>query len=215
MTESNFAISTRRLVLVPALITLAVTLLRLVGEVNRWSPALFNREAGGGGALVGIVWLVPIFGVYFALRLIKAGRGPASRGRAIGQALAGLALFAVLFAVSVRMVHTMGGRLIMINLSAALAAWVASGGWPALGRIMLLYGLAARIPVAIVMRVALAAKWETHYELGPPGFPDLVNPWATWILIGLVPQLFFWVGFTVLVGCLVGSATLFFRRTAR
>ena len=76
----------------------------------------------------------------------------------------------------------------MINLAGALAAWVACGGWPALGRTVFAYALAARIPVAIVMLVALSAKWETHYELGPPGFPDLVNPWAKWILIGLVPS---------------------------
>ena len=44
----------RQLILVPAVITLGVTLLRLVGELAGWSPALFNREAGGGGALVGI-----------------------------------------------------------------------------------------------------------------------------------------------------------------
>ena len=214
MSESNFAVSTRRLILGPALITLAITLLRLIGEVNRWSPTLFNREAGGGGALVGIVWLVPILGVYFARKLLAAGRGPASRGRAIGQALAGVALFAVLFAVTVRVVHTMGGRLIMINLAAALAAWVACGGWPALGRTVFYYALTARIPVAIVMLVAMASEWGTHYELGPPGFPNY-NLVPKWIFIGLVPQLFFWVGFTVVVGCLFGSAALFFRRTAR
>ena len=38
-----------RLVLVPAAITLAVTVLRVTGELLRWSPSLFNREAGGGG----------------------------------------------------------------------------------------------------------------------------------------------------------------------
>src|SRR5881409_1708216 len=43
-----------RLVRVPALITLGVTLLRLIGELQGWSPALFSRQAGGGGALVGI-----------------------------------------------------------------------------------------------------------------------------------------------------------------
>ena len=52
-----------RLICVPALITLGVTLLRLIGELQNWSPRLFNREAGGGGALVGIAWLVPIFGI--------------------------------------------------------------------------------------------------------------------------------------------------------
>ncbi len=46
-----------RLILVPAIVTLAVTLLRLVGELQDWSPRLFSKEAGGGGALVGIAWL--------------------------------------------------------------------------------------------------------------------------------------------------------------
>jgi hypothetical protein len=52
-----------RLLLVPALITLAVTVVRLVGELMRWNPTFFSREAGGAGAIVGIVWLVPVFGV--------------------------------------------------------------------------------------------------------------------------------------------------------
>src|SRR2546425_5481612 len=65
-----------RLVRVPALITLGVTLLRLIGELQRWSPKLFNREAGGGGALVGISWLVPFFGICFALQLSQPGTAP-------------------------------------------------------------------------------------------------------------------------------------------
>src|SRR5438093_5515636 len=71
------------LILVPSLITLVVTLLRVIGELSRWSPSLFNREAGGPGALVGIVWLIPVFGIYFALRLARAGEGPAGVGRAL------------------------------------------------------------------------------------------------------------------------------------
>ena len=57
-------VSIKKLILVPALITLAVTLLRLTGELMHWSKALFNPAAGGGGALVGIAWLVPVFGIY-------------------------------------------------------------------------------------------------------------------------------------------------------
>jgi len=211
MNESNFDISTRRLVLAPALITLAITLLRLVGELNRWSPVLFNREAGGGGALIGIVWLVPILGVYFALKLSIAGRGPASRGRAIGHAVAAVAVFAVLSTAVAMLVPSIALRIALINLVAALAAWVAYRGWPALGRTELAYGLAARIPVAIVMLVAMAANWGTHYELGPPGFPEM-GLVPKWVLIGLLPQLVFWIAFTVVVGCLFGSLTLLFRR---
>ena len=33
-----------KLILVPAVITLVVTLLRLVGELQGWSPTLFNRD---------------------------------------------------------------------------------------------------------------------------------------------------------------------------
>jgi len=69
-------VETRKLILVPALITLAVTLLRLTGELLHWSKTLFNPEAGGGGALVGITWLAPVFGAYFGFKLARAGLGP-------------------------------------------------------------------------------------------------------------------------------------------
>src|SRR5688572_31676573 len=85
-----------RLVRVPALITLGVTILRLIGELQNWSPALFNREAGGGGALIGIAWLVPIFGIYFALKLSQSGTTPLKSGKTILYAVAGLAAFFVI-----------------------------------------------------------------------------------------------------------------------
>ena len=66
--------TTRDLVLVPAIVTLAVTVLRLVGELQQWSPRLFSRAGGGGAALVGISWLPLIFGVYFAARPKRFGR---------------------------------------------------------------------------------------------------------------------------------------------
>src|SRR5574337_2123095 len=64
---SNLGVT--RLILVPSLITLAVTIVRLVGELQHWSPPFFNASAGGGAAVVGIVWLPIIFGPYFALKL--------------------------------------------------------------------------------------------------------------------------------------------------
>jgi hypothetical protein len=71
----------KQLILVPAIISLAVTLLRLVGELYNWTPMFFDASAGGGGALVGISWLVPIFGIYFAWKLARSGNGPASAAR--------------------------------------------------------------------------------------------------------------------------------------
>jgi hypothetical protein len=205
------SISTGRLILVPAVITLGVTLLRLTGELNRWSPTLFSREAGGAGALIGIVWLVPIFGIYFAWRLSKAGRGPTSRGRGLLHAFVALLFYVALFITIVRVVPSMLGRLALLNLAAALSAVVAYRGWPELARTEIAYGLSARIPVAIVMFIAMAAGWGTHYELGPPGFPEM-GLVPKWLWIGLLPQLVLWIAFTVVVGSLAGGLVPLFRR---
>src|SRR5262245_9087042 len=73
-----------RWVVIPVLITLAVPVLRLVGERNHWSPTLFNDAPGGQMALIGIVWLVPIFGIYFALKLVRIGLVPERPRKTIG-----------------------------------------------------------------------------------------------------------------------------------
>jgi hypothetical protein len=211
MSEPVSTLSIRRLIVVPAVITFAVTLLRLIGELQRWSPKFFSREAGGAGAIVGIVWLVPIFGIYFATRLNQSGRGPASRGRAIGFALAalvvGIVLSFTIFKLSLPIVTT----IVLGNLASLLALWVAYRGWPELGKVEVLYGLAARIPVAMIMFIAMAANWGTHYELGPPGFPQM-SLVSKWVVIGLLPQLSVWIAFTVIMGSLFGSLALLFHK---
>lgn len=83
--------------------------------------------------------------------------------------------------------------------------WMSYRAWPALGSTLIAYGLAARIPVALVMLVAIFNNWGTHYELGPPNLPP-TGPLAKWIVIGLVPQFTLWMGFTVSVGGLFGAA---------
>lgn len=156
-----------RLIAVPALISLGITLLRLVGEIFRWPPTFFSREAGGAGAIVGIVWLVPIFGIYFAIRLNGEGNGPASCGRAIGYAFAGLAVFVALTAATFKLASPLT-RVLAINLASVFGGLVVSRGWPGLAKTELAYGVAARVPVAAVMLIAMIAQWGTHYELGPP-----------------------------------------------
>ena len=88
-TNSRAQFSIPRIILFPGIITLAVTLLRLMGELQHWSKAWFNPEPGGFLAVVGIVWLAPVFGIYFALKLSGAGQGPERVGHAIGHAVLG------------------------------------------------------------------------------------------------------------------------------
>jgi hypothetical protein len=193
-----------RLIVVPAIITLAVTLLRLFGEVMRWSPRLFNREAGGPGALVGIVWLVPVFAIYFGLKLVHAGLGPRRLGPVFGWSALSIVVFMLAVPI-VRVVHAGPVALLSLfavtSVAALVVAWKA---WPELARVLLAYGLAARVPVALLMLAALFAGWGTHYEKGPPDFPAM-GVVATWFWIGLLPQLTLWVGFTVVVGMLFGA----------
>ena len=197
-----------RLVAVPAVITLAVTLLRLTGELLHWSPVLFNPAAGGGGALVGIAWLVPIFGVYFAYRLVQAGERPAAIGRGILLVIAALASVPLSGVVATALgIDPQSVSVLLVFVVAALVAIpVAIRAWPELGRTLLVYGFAARIPVAIVMLVAIFGNWGTHYDVPPPGFPEM-GPLAKWFWIGRGPQLTIWIAYTVVIGALFGVVT--------
>jgi hypothetical protein len=198
--------TTRDLVLVPAIITLAVTALRLVGELQHWSPTLFNRAGGGGGAIVGISWLPLLFGIYFAWRLVKAGEGPASKGGAFGMAVLGLAVGPLAIVVA----RTLGAGQIGTIATACLAFLVggviAAQGWKRLGWTLFIYALAARVPVAALMLPAIIGKWGTHYDALPPNFPP-AGPVLTWVEVGLFPQMTLWIGITLVVGMLVGSIT--------
>jgi len=199
----------KKLVLLPSLITLAVTLLRLLGEVMGWSPMLFSPEAGGGASLVGIVWLVPIFGIYFAVKLNRSGQVSASAGRTIGFGFLGLGIV-VVTTVFVGLVAkpTDIWALIVISLVSLGAAYIVTKGWRELSLTLFVYGLAARIPVVIVMFLAILGDWGTHYDVVPdPAFPPM-NWFLKWVLIGLIPQLTIWVAFTMIVGGVFGGIAL-------
>ncbi|HEU0007724.1 MAG TPA: hypothetical protein VFS12_17185 [Terriglobia bacterium] len=201
---SNNSRPIARLILVPSIITLVITLLRVTGELRHWSPTLFNPSAGGGGALVGITWLVLIFGVYFALKLASEGKGPASVGRSIGMAVFGLVIMAGGGFVAAAPQVNIPGKLFIGLLLFAAATALQFKTWPALSKALLAYGYAARIPVAIVTFFAIRGNWGTHYDALPPGFPE-TSFWTRYVQTALVPQLIFWVAFTVVVGALFGS----------
>jgi hypothetical protein len=203
--ERTVSLPLRSLV-VPAVVTLAVTLLRLTGELRGWSTRLFG-DSGGGGALVGIVWLVPLFGAYFGYRL--AAQGATARAGAV----IARALFAAVLVVACGAFTGLVLRLGQISqagvlmLALCVGAWVAYRGFPALGRTLLLYGLAARLPVMVVMLVAILVRWQTHYNAPPPALQNM-GPLAKWVLIAVLPQTFMWIPFTIIVGAFFGGLAL-------
>jgi hypothetical protein len=203
-----------RLIWIPALITLAITILRLVGELLHWSKLFFNPAPGGGGAIVGISWLPIIFGIYFAIKLADAGARPASLGKAVGFTLLGLVVYfggGILFGLSESgnyALMAVGTVVIIVGSLIPLA------GWSKLAKVLIAYGFAARIPVAVVMIFAMHGSWGTHYDAAPPNFPQMA--WLPkWFLLGFIPQMTIWIGFTVIVGSLLGIAAVAIARRGK
>jgi hypothetical protein len=197
-----------RLIAIPTVITLAVTILRVVGELKHWPSPWFNTAPGGGGALVGISWLPIIFGPYFALKLAGAGEGAASMGKAIGFALGSLLVFvagSALFGMTINHANFLTALALVLMLG---AAFVPGLGWRALGSTLVAYAFAARIPVLIVMYFAImgngGAGWGTHYDGVPPSLASL-PPLRKFFFAGVLPQLTLWIGFTAVVGSIFGT----------
>jgi hypothetical protein len=193
-----------RLILIPSAITLAITIVRLEGELHEWSKTFFNPAPGGFLAIVGIIWLVPVFGIYFAVKLAAAGQRPEESGRAIGLGVLGFFLLAAGFVLFNFVLGQRVRFLVLMWVLAIVGAALQFIAWPALFKALLAYGYGARIPVAIVMYIATQNMLESHYSaLVLPEFA--MSSTRQYVLFGFFPQLVWWVSFTVIVGSLFGS----------
>jgi hypothetical protein len=200
-----------RMALVPALIALAVTLLRLAGELRGWSDAWFSRATGGlvpTGALtwlVGITWLALPFGAWFAWRLVRSGAAISPGVPAV--LVAAAALLALYGGSRLLPLARLGfpAFLIAIWTLGVLAAILAFRAWPALGRVLLAYGLLSRAVVALVMLLAMRGRWGTHYDYADmPRVMEL--PFAVaYLMFAFIPQLVFWVAYTIVLGMVAGT----------
>ena len=220
-TDSAARQSLGQLILAPALISLAVTIFRLAGELAHWSQKYFNTAVGGGVSIVGITWLAPIFGAFFAARLVRAGVGPRSAWRAMVFAALGAAVLVGGSSLGGALPFVSGfyARLLYIWIVFALAGVVIFPGWPALFKLQLAYAYAARIPVVLVMFLAFQQGWVTHYSAAPRDTPPGIALWPKFLWLGFFPQLTFWVGFTLVSGMLSGGIVAvlarLFKRPAR
>jgi hypothetical protein len=192
----------KSLILIPAIITLAVSCLRLIGELMGWNEILFGRAAGGGFALIGIVWLVPIFGIYFGWRLTTIGSPAKSPGKLIGLSLLSAVIvfgvFGLLYAASLDMPTL---AIIVVGVISIGAMYWVKSSWPELFKTLVTYAFAARVPVMLIMFFAIMGNWGTHYDAPPPEMEGM-SSFVEWVVTGVIPQLTVWIWFTVTVGAL-------------
>ena len=202
--------STWKLILVPTLISIAITLLRLSGELQHWSEKWFSTDTGGiapSGVswIIGITWLAFPFGIYFAWKLVSVGEAPPHPAKSISCAVLGLivALGGLRFIPPLVPIG-FPRILIVIWLIMVVAALIQSPGWPSLFKTLLAYGVASRAVVVVVMFAAMRGNWGTHYDyVGmPPQFQ--LGFWRGFFWLAFFPQLVFWVAFTILIGSVGG-----------
>ena len=88
----------------------------------------------------------------------------------------------------------------LVMATAAGSQWL---GWPALFKTLLAYGFASRIPVVIVMFLAMLGSWGPQLELAF---------WPKFLWMAFFPQLVLWVAFTILIGSVAGCVAAALRR---
>jgi hypothetical protein len=188
------------LVLWPAVVTLAVTLLRLVGERRGWNPDYFSTLPGGGLAFVGITWLVPFVGAYFGWEFARARKETPGLAGLVGWNLAALAVgLGIGYGLTKALNPSPTRTIVLWAVVSLVVSAMSLTTWPALGKLLLAYAVAARVPVLLVMALAIRGRWGTHYDALQPGFPLLSGP-GRWLWTGLLPQATVWVAFTLAVG---------------
>jgi hypothetical protein len=198
-------------------VALATTLVRLAGERLGWSATWFSRDTGGIvpsrlGWVVGITWLALPFGIWLALRLVGREEPPVSARQAFGFPLLGAITFYSLLRLAPHLGLDFPGMLLPIWAAALAGAALAWYGWPALGRQLFVYGLLSRVPVVVVMFLALRGQWGTHYDYVDAPAVRQMPLGRAFFWLALVPQLVFWVGFTVIAGTLAGAAAALVAR---
>jgi hypothetical protein len=200
--------STRRLLLWPSLLTLAISLARLVLEVQ----GSVSTASGGRLLPLGITWGIFVFGGWFGRRLSLQNDTPRVR---LGWLWALLALLAAIGTAVSGFRPLVGAdtseatfaqlrtAVLTTAIVTSLAAAAMFAVWPRLAWTLLLYGLGARATVLASTWLAKHQGWDTHYtKFGPSGIEQETMA-ATMASAGIA-QLGFWVPFTIVGGTLCG-----------
>jgi hypothetical protein len=127
--------------------------------------------------------------------------------KAVGFAFLGLVVF-VLAGLLLQLTYAHHQNLTLVAFIVMLiAAFIPGIGWRSLGNSLVAYAFAARIPVLIVMLLAMRGNggrgWGTHYDVAPPNFPPHSFA-AKFLYLAILPQMTWWIGWTVVLGAILG-----------
>ena len=209
------------LVLVPAILSLLVSIARLVGQLVEGPVWLFGEAKPGAPSAVGIVWLIFVFGAWFGFRLRSAGVAPTRLLPAFWGLLAGIAAGVGLIVLSVQFgalvmpapdTAPRGLHWFMLGLGTMVVGAVLA--WPRLALTLLVYGYLARIPVIAITALCLSLEWDnTHYTQLPP--VDIGDDFGERLLWSSMPQLTLWPAATVAIGSICGFLGAWLRGGAK
>ncbi len=203
------------IVAIGAVVAAVVSGVRFYGELNGWTypllgKNLFSTEVGGGGSILGVATLVPLFGFWFGRRLAADGRAPSSLLRSFFLHIVGVAVcVGVMWATMEggflegweQKSHAFAAASIVAGLFALLA-------WPASWIVNAAFGILTRVPIVLIQYVAIHKGWDTHYS---KAHPDLPSDPETMVYALTLVQISFWpLAFTTLVGGIfatLGAAT--------
>jgi hypothetical protein len=200
--------TTLRLLFWPLLLTLLLSIGRLVGEVQ----GSLGAASGGAGSPFGITWLLFVFGGWFGFRLRAQGSRPMMQPTWLWWGLL-LAVPVGAFFWFTRGVDLMGKDaateanvkqlVTTLAIIAPPTAGLCFAVWPRLAWTLFCYGLGARLIVLGITALAKHMAWDTHYtKFGPAGFE---YDFATTMTNAAVAQFGIWVPITMLAGGFVGS----------
>ena len=197
-----------RLVLVPILVGVGVTLIRVTGEVQGW----IATTSGGALHPLGVTWLVLVFGAWFGYRL--GSEGAVERpARALGFGLLALGIvLAALAGASALFAGTFVGIAVSAMLAASVAALLPRRAAPVLFAANVAFALPVRIVIILVTTVSVLAGWGTHYEkMGPEN--ALVETTKLGTIVGYAFfHLLFWVPVSAILGSITGGVGAWIAR---
>lgn len=190
------------------LVSWGVFAARIYGEFHDWgSPwvGVGGKDAGGGGAILGVSWLMPIAGLLLGVLCAGLFGGPTSAKKVLARSGIGLVVVIGGFAAGMGILGFQGAPLVVIP-AAIVGAILAATSWPLLGKVLLAYGALVRIPIAVLTFPAVHFGWGTHMDKMPPEAGEMTLEQTAQGLAQA--QVFVWIPATILFGMLFAGLAM-------